>query len=113
MGRRRALKAFESSHWSEDSYVRNVNAEAAGKGIEVLSLDIGGDIGGRSVLRMAEGGNRGPRELRVGIQGSSHRSPRKRRMWILRRLRTWGQRSSGKKGLRGVMLQAIGPRVLQ
>lgn len=68
MGRRRTLKAFESSHWSEGSYVRNVDAEAAGKGIEGLSLDIGGDIGGRSVLWVAEGGNRDPREPRVGIR---------------------------------------------
>lgn len=65
------LKAFESSHWSEDSFVRNVEAEVAGKGMGVLNLDVGGDAGGRSVLWVAEGGNRGPRELRVGIQGSS------------------------------------------
>lgn len=39
----------------------------AGKGKGVLNLDIGGDIGGRSVLWVAEGGNRG---LRVGVRGA-------------------------------------------
>lgn len=50
----------------------------AGEGLGVLNLDIGGDVGGRSVLWVAEGGNRGPRELRVGVRVISHRSPRKR-----------------------------------
>lgn len=77
-----------------------------GKGIGVLNLDIGGDVGGRSVLWVAEGGNKGPRELRVGIRGSSYRSPRKRRVSSLRRLRVWGLRGSRKKeGLRGVRLR--------
>lgn len=32
----------------------------------MLNLDVGGDVGGRSVLWVAEGVNRGPRGLRVG-----------------------------------------------
>lgn len=50
MGGRRTLKAFENSHLSEDSCVRNVGAEVAGKEIGVLNSDIGGVTGGRSVL---------------------------------------------------------------
>lgn len=106
MDGRRTLKGFESSYWSEDSHVRNVEAEVAGKGMGVLNLDVGGDAGGRSVLWVAEGGNRGPRELRVGIQGSSDSSPRKLGVCSPRRLRGV-LRSSGRKGLRGIRLGAI------
>lgn len=82
--------AFESSHWSEYCYVRNVGAEVAGKGMGMLDLDVGGDAGGRSVLWVAEGGNKGPRklgwgsgEVQIGIRGGSECE-------VLEDSRVWG-----------------------
>lgn len=62
-----------------------MGAEVAGKGIWMLNLDVGGVTGGRSVCGVAEGGDGGPRELRVGTQGSAYESLRKLRMWGSRR----------------------------
>lgn len=41
--------------------------EVVGKGMGVLNLDVGGDIGGWLVLGVVEGGVRVLRGLRVGI----------------------------------------------
>lgn len=60
----------------------------------VLNLDFGGVTGRRSVWG-AEGGDGGPRGLRVGIRGSSDGSPRKLKVWGSRR-----QSRGGTKGFR-------------
>lgn len=46
---------------------------------------------------MAEGGNRGSRELRVGTRGSSDRSSRKLRVWSPRRSRVWASKGFKKE----------------
>lgn len=57
---------------------------------------------------MAEGGNRGPREPKVGTRGSSDRSSRKLRVWSPRRSRVWAS-----KGFKRSRVRALGPGVLQ
>ena len=52
-----------------------MGAEVAGKGIGRLNLDVGGVAGVRSVCGVAEGGDGGPRELRVGTQGPKSGDP--------------------------------------
>lgn len=78
----------------------------------VLNLDFGGVTGGRSVWG-AEGGDGGPRGLRVGIRGSSDGSPRKLKLWGSRRQSRGEPRGSGREGVRGVRLRVKGPRGLQ
>lgn len=63
---------------------------------------------------MAEGGNRGPREPRVGTGGSSDRSSRKLRVWSPRRSRVWASKGFKKeRRFERSQVRALGPRVLQ
>ena len=87
-----------------------MGAEVAGKGLGMLNLDVGGVTGGRSVCGVAEGGDGGLRELRVGTQGSACGSPRKLRMWSSRRQSRGIQ---GARSVEGVRLRVTGPGVLQ